>query len=179
MKFKHLFLSFALAAASLAAMNNVAQAEDAAPVSAPATEAAPVPEAAAEENEFKMFRFSLRMERLDFVKQAMMLSEEQEKKFLSQYYNYDTELKFLNDKRVEVIKDYAANFEKITDKKADELVKRSFAFRKQRNALLEKYYAKIAKVTSKVVAARFLQMESVLQGAGDVAIGSEIPLMAK
>jgi recombinational DNA repair ATPase RecF len=88
-------------------------------------------------------------------------------------------LKFLNDKRVEVIKDYAANFEKITEKKADELVKRSFSFRKQRNALLEKYYAKIAKVTSKVVAARFLQMESVLQGAGDVAIGSEIPLMAK
>jgi hypothetical protein len=40
-------------------------------------------------------------------------------------------------------------------------------------------YSKVAKATSKVIAARFLQVESVLQGASDVAIGSSIPLMEK
>ncbi|MGR8981814.1 MAG: hypothetical protein ACU84H_17225, partial [Gammaproteobacteria bacterium] len=137
------------------------------------------PASAEEGDELKMFRFAMRMDKLDFVKKAMALNPEQEGKFLDQYYRYDIELKKLNDDRFAIIKDYAAKFENITDKEADKLVKRSLNFRKQRNALLEKYYGKLAKSTSKVIAARFLQVESVLQGAGDVAIGSSIPLMSK
>jgi hypothetical protein len=176
MKYKNLAFAFAIAAVSLPALNNVAQAETPAQV---APVAAPPPEITGQEQELDMFRFTLRMDKLDFVKQAMALDAEQEKKFLSQYYYYDIELKKLNDKRLAIIKDYAANFEKINNMKADQLVKRSFEFRKQRNALLEKYYRKVASATSKVIGARFLQVESILQGAGDVAIGSEIPLMSK
>jgi hypothetical protein len=75
--------------------------------------------------------------------------------------------------------DYANNFDHITNAKADELVKRMFEFRKQRSALLVKYYGKVSKATTKIIAARFLQVESVLQGASDVIIGSKIPLMSK
>jgi hypothetical protein len=177
MKYKNLAFAFAITAVGLPALNNVAQAETPAPVAAPA-EALP-PEITGQEKELDLFRSSLRMEKWKFVKQAMALNGEEEKKFLSQYNQYEADLKKLNDKRVAIIKDYAANFEKMNDKKAGELVKRSFEFRKQRNALLEKYYGKIAKATSKVIGARFLQVESVLQGAGDVAVGSEIPLMSK
>ena len=141
--------------------------------------AAPSADVAEEAENFKMFRFVTRMEKLEFVKQAMQLTEDQEKKFLTQYDSYDIELKALNDERLAIIQEYATNFEKITDKEADALVKRSLNFRKQRTALLEKYYTKIAKATSNVIAARFLQVESVLQGAGDVTLGSSLPLMEK
>ena len=176
MKYKNLALAFAIATVSLPALNSVAQAETPAPV-APA--AAPAPEIAGQETEIDLFRSSLRMDKWQFVRQAMALNEEEEKKFLSQYNKYEADLKKLNDKRIAIIKDYAANFQNMNDKKAGELVKRSFEFRNQRNALLEKYYGNIAKATSKVIGARFLQVESILQGAGDVAIGSEIPLMSK
>lgn len=176
MKYKHLAFLFTIATVNLPAINNVAYAEG---EPTPSTTSAPAIDTADEGDELKMFRFSLRMDKLDFVKKAMALNNEQEKKFLEQYYRYDTELKKLNDERLDIIKDYAANFEKITDKEADKLVKRSLNFRKQRNALLEKYYGKVAKATSKVIAARFLQVESVLQGAGDVTLGSSIPLMSK
>ena len=178
MKYKHLAFLFAMATVSLPALNNVAHAEG---ESTPSTTAAPSPvtETTDEGEEFKMFRFATRLDRLDFVKQAMSLNKEQEQKFLEQYDRYDIELNKLNDERLAIIKDYAANFEKITDKEADKLVKRSLNFRKQRSALLEKYYGKVAKATSKVIAARFLQVEAVLQGAGDVAVGSSIPLMEK
>lgn len=178
MKYKHLATILAIAFISLPALHHAAYAEENTPQSSSAA-TAPGSETAAEGDELKMFRFYLRTDRLDFVKQAMALPPEQEKKFLPLYDGYDIELNKLNDERVAIIKDYAANFEKITDKEADKLVKRSFNFRKQRNALLEKYYGKIAKATSKVIAARFLQVESVLQGASDVAIGSSIPLMQK
>lgn len=174
MKYKHLAMLLAIAVVSLPAMTDVAYAEgETAPVAAPTADAAP------EGDDFKMFRFATRMEKLDFVKRAMHLKEEQEKKFLAQYDRYDIALATLNDERLSIIKDYAANFDKITDKEADKLVKRSLNFRKQRTALLEKYYDKVAKATSKVIAARFLQVEGVLQGAGDVVIGSSIPLMEK
>lgn len=176
MNYKHLAMLFAFATATVPAITNLAYAEgEATPAAAPA----PAADTAEEGDELKMFRFVLRMDKLDFVKKAMHLNEEQEKKFLSQYVRYDIELKTLNDERLAIINDYAANIETITDKDADKLVKRSLNFRKQRTALLEKYYGKVAKGTSKVIAARFLQVEAVLQGASDVAIGSSIPLMEK
>lgn len=174
MKLKRLAMLATLATIGLSAMTHVAYAEGDTP---PAAVSAP--DIAAESNEFKMFRFATRMDKLEFIKQAMHLNAEQEKKFLEQYDRYDIELAALNDERLAIIEDYAANFEKITDKDADKLVKRSLNFRKQRAALLEKYYAKVAKATSKIIAARFLQVEAVLQGASDVVIGASIPLMEK
>jgi hypothetical protein len=181
MKYKNVALALAIASVSLPAMNNMAHAETPAPETpAPVVPvAAPTQEITGQESELDLFRSSLRMEKWQFVRQAMALNGEEEKKFLSQYNQYEADLKKLNDKRIEIIKDYAANMENMNDKKAGELVKRSFEFRKKRNELLEKYYVKVAKATSKVIGARFLQVESVLQGAGDVAVGSEIPLMSK
>lgn len=172
MRYKNLAFVLAFASLSLPSISNLAYAEEAA---APAT----AENTSEEDKGMEMFRFSLRMDKLEFVKKAMHLNEEQEQKFLDEYYRFDTELKLLNDERLAIIKDYAANFENITDEEADKLVKRSLSFRKQRLALLERYYDKIAKATSKVVAARFLQVESVLEGAGDVTIGASIPLMEK
>lgn len=173
---KSLVFLLASAALSLSSLSNLALAEgETAPPSTPVT----MSDSSGDGEDLKMFRFAMRMDKLEFIKKTMRLNEEQETKFLEQYDHYDIELKSLNDERLATIKDYAANFEKITDKEADKLVKRSLEFRKKRTALLEKYYGKIAKATSKITAARFLQVESVLQGAGDVTIGASIPLMEK
>jgi len=184
MKYKHLALICTIAAVSLPAMNTAQAAEEAAPVASPipahneaTKEAVTTAVAAGEGKELDMFRFSLRMEKMEFIQKAMKLTPEQEKKFMAVYYPYDIELKKLNDKRLAIITDYAVKFDQITDADADKLAKRSLEFRKQRGALLEKYYGKIAKATSKTIAARFLQVESVLQATTDVKIGSTLPLM--
>lgn len=179
MKYKHLAFMFA-AAISLASMTNVAQAEENKGVeahNAGVKEAVATAAGSDEGKQLDMFRFSLRMEKEEFIKKSMKLSPELEKKFMAQYYPYDVELKKLNDKRLAIIADYAAKIDTITDADADKLAKRSLEYRKQRNALLEKYYGKIAKATSKTIAARFLQVESVLQATSDVKIGSSLPLM--
>lgn len=183
MKYKHLALICAIAAVSLPVMNTAQAAEEAEtikpiPAHNEATKAAVETATAADEGkELNMFRFSMRMEKMEFVQKAMKLTPEQEKKFMAVYYPYDVELKKLNDKRLAIITDYAAKFDSITDADADKLAKRSLEFRKQRGALLEKYYGKMAKATSKSIAARFLQVESILQATHDVRIGSALPLM--
>ena len=144
---------------------------------APAVETATA--AAPNGNELEMFRFALEMDKEDFVKKSMALDPAQEKKFLDVYYVFNAKLKALNDKRLKVIADYLSNVDKMTDAKAGELAKRTMEFRKQRIALDAKYYAAVAKATSKTIAARAMQVENFLQGAGDVAIGSKLPLMPK
>ncbi len=131
------------------------------------------------QDELALFRASMRIDRREFVKQSMDLRPEEGKKFWSLYHQYEADLMRLNDQRLAIIKDYEKSFDQMTDSKAAGLVKRSMAFRKTRSELLETYYGKIAKATSKIIGARFLQVESVLQGAGDVAVGSSIPLMPK
>ena len=172
MRYKHLAVILAVSSLGFSAINGVAHAETA-PAPETATAAAP------SGNELEMFRFALEMDKEDFVKKALALEPAQEKKFLDVYYVFNAKLKALNDKRLKVIADYLSNIDKMTDAKAGELAKRTMEFRKQRIALDEKYYTAVAKATTKIIAARALQVENVLQGAGDVAIGSKLPLMPK
>ncbi len=134
---------------------------------------------ASEREQLAMMRASIRIDKRNFIKDAMELDKEEGKKFWSIYHQYEAELMKLNDTRQDVIEDYAKNYEDISESKADELVKKSFEFRKNRTSLLEKYYGKVAKALSKRIAARFMQVENVLQAAGDVTIGTSIPIMPK
>ena len=172
MKFKHFAVILAVSSLGFTAMNGVAHAE-----TAPATETATAP--ASSGNELDMLRFALEMDKEDFTKKALALEPAQEKKFLDVYYVFNAKLKALNDKRLAVIADYLSNIDKMTDAKAGELAKRTVEFRKQRIALDEKYYTAVAKATTKTIAARAMQVENFLQGAGDVAIGSKLPLIPK
>jgi hypothetical protein len=178
MKYKNLAVILAVSSLGFSAINGVAQAEQVGTLStAPAVETATA--ASSNGNELDMFRFALEMDKEDFTKKALALEPAQEKKFLDVYYVFNAKLKALNDKRLKVIADYLSNIDKMTDAKAGELAKRTMEFRKQRIALDEKYYTAVAKATTKTIAARAMQVENFLQGAGDVAIGSKLPLMPK
>jgi len=177
MKYKNLAIFLAVSSLSFSAINGVAQAEETAksPSAAPALETSTV--AAPNGNELQMFRFAVEMDKEAFVKKAMNLNPAQEKKFMNVYYVFNAKLKALNDKRLKIIADYLTNLDKMTDARAGELARRTMEFRKQRAALDLSYYTALAKATSKTIAARALQVENILQGAGDVAIGSKLPLM--
>ena len=178
MKYKKLSVILAVASLGFPVINGVAHAEKVGTLStAPATETAAA--AASNGNELDMFRFALEMDKENFVKKSLALDPAEEQKFLKVYYIFNAKLKALNDKRLAIIADYLSNVDKLTDAKAGELAKRTIEFRKQRIALDAKYYDALAKATSKTTAARALQVESFLQGAGDVIIGSKLPLMPK
>lgn len=177
MKFKNLAVILAVSSLSFTAINSVAQAEE--NVGSPSTEPVVATEAAPQTDALQMFRFALEMDKEDFIKKSMKLDPAQEKKFMDVYYVFNAKLLALNNKRLAVIADYLNDLDKMTEAKAGELAKRALEFRKQRVALDSKYYSALAKATSKTIAARALQVESILQGAGDVAIGSRLPLMPK
>ncbi|MBS1213773.1 MAG: hypothetical protein H6R26_2390 [Proteobacteria bacterium] len=141
--------------------------------------AEPAAPASEEQNSLSLLRASLRMDKREFIKAAVALDAKQSEKFWSLYHQYEAELMKLNDQRAKLIEDYAANFDKITDAKADKLAKTAFELQKARQSLLENYYKKVAKAVSPTVAARFAQAENVVNSALDVKLGTSIPLMPK
>ena len=171
MKKTMIVVALAFFAAGLPAMAQ-AQAQGSAQKAAPSLDAS-------EHDQLAMMRASIRINKRDFIKDAMDLDDAEGKKFWSLYHQYEAELIKLNDIRQDTIEDYAKNIDDISDAKADELVKKSFEYRKARTNLLEKYYGKVAKALSKRIAARFIQVENVLLSAGDVTIGTSIPMMPK
>lgn len=172
------YLAVVLAVASLGVISTV-QAEKVGELPSVAPAATTAVAAAPNDNELQMFRFALEMDKEAFVKKSMALEPAQEKKFMDAYYVFNAKLMKLNEKRLAIIADYAVNFDKMTNAKADELAKSMFAFRTQRTALNETYYKAVKKATSSIVAARAMQVENIIQGAMDVAISSKLPLMGK
>jgi hypothetical protein len=65
------------------------------------------------------------------------------------------------------------------DSTANNLAERALTIQKKKLELLEKYYEKIKRATSPVIAARFLQVEHQISLLLDVEIASKMPLLTK
>ena len=132
-----------------------------------------------QESYLELLRSDLRTQKVAIVTVNMELTDAQGQVFWPIYRKYDAELTTLNDERIAVIKDYAANFDKMTDAKADALTKQVFSFLGKRLKLQEKYYGEFAKALNHVLAAKFMQIERQLNAIVDLQIANEIPLITK
>ncbi|HMK39585.1 MAG TPA: hypothetical protein VK569_09605 [Bacteroidota bacterium] len=110
---------------------------------------------------------------------AMNLSGDASNKFWPVYREYDHELAKLGDRRVALIKEYAAGFDSLTDAKATSIMKGFFRNHHDRLSLLEKYYGKMEEAVGAVTAARFVQVENQIQSYVELQIASNLPLIKK
>lgn len=94
----------------------------------------------------ELLRQDLKTEKVAILTDVMEFSEEQAKIFWPVYREYEHELTKIGDERIAIIKDYAANFENMTDEKAKNLIERSFKFQEKRTKLRKKYFKKMDKV---------------------------------
>ncbi len=140
-----------------------------------------IPAQAESQNEqyMELMRQDLRTNKLAVMTEAMALTDAQGEVFWPIYRDYQTDLSKIGDKRIAMIKDYAENYENMTDEKAKELVKSWFGQQKSRLSLLEKTAKKVAKATDSVVAARFIQVENAVNMLVDLQIASELPLFVE
>jgi hypothetical protein len=99
----------------------------------------------------------------EVVKQYLNLAEPQATAFEAVYDNYETERKTLGQKKIQIISEYAANYDNLTDDKADELTKNNLKNNIDQEKLLSKTYGKAKKVIGGKNAAKFIQLEQYLQ----------------
>lgn len=124
----------------------------------------------------ELLKSDLRTEKVAVITEGMELTDAQSAVFWPIYRKYDAELTLLNDKRIEVIKDYAKSYDQMTDAKAKELTDRTFDFYEKRLKLQKKSYKEFSKALSPVLAAKYMQIERSINTLMDFQIMSQIPL---
>lgn len=107
----------------------------------------------------------------------MNLSEAQTSAFWPLYNKFETESGKLQDDRIAFLKEYAENFENMTNEQGDEFVKKVFQYRKKMLSLKMKYYKQVKKATNALVATRFLEIEQYVQTAVRYEIMEALPFV--
>ena len=73
----------------------------------------------------ELLRSDVKTQRIAIIKEAMQFTGAESSAFWPVYKKYEYELDEINDERVELIKDYALNYNNLTDEKSEELIKKS------------------------------------------------------
>jgi hypothetical protein len=127
----------------------------------------------------ELLRSDVRQQKSEAMGAVMQLSASDAAKFWPIYSDYDAELTKLNNSRVANIQEYARTYDQMTDEKADELIQKAMAYRKQRAELLAKYYERVKSALGAITAARFVQVEDQLLLLIDLQIDSSLPIVGQ
>jgi hypothetical protein len=125
----------------------------------------------------QLLRSDLRTEKVAIITEVMTFTEEEDAKFWPIYREYEMKLANLNDERLKGIKEYADNFDTVTDELADRLVRGALSLEERRNALKLDVYNKLKAALSAKTAARFIQVENQILLLLDLQIASSLPIV--
>ena len=126
----------------------------------------------------KLLKTDLKADARDIVNKGMVtFTPEEAKRFWPIYESYMAEREKFLDARLALIMEYADNFDKMTDEKAQQLLNRRFEQLKLRNQLDEKYRPQFATALSPRRLVRFYQIQQQLEVMIELKAISNIPMM--
>jgi hypothetical protein len=126
----------------------------------------------------RLLKTDLKTEARDIISKGMQtFTDEEAKRFWPIYDSYMAERGKFLDARVAVLLDYADNYDKMTDEKAQQLLDRRFEQLKLRNKLDEKYRPQFATALSPRRLVRFYQIQHELEALMELRAVSQIPKM--
>src|SRR5664279_5296723 len=142
--------------------------------SAPAASALPQ---AASAQDIQMLRPDIRAQRKEITAQNMTLTADEPTKVVPIFDQYRQEATKHNDERWALIKDYAANYNTMTDAQAQDFIKRSTAVDQQLLALQMKYVPVFEKVISPKKTALWYQIDRRLDLLINLQLAALIPVV--
>jgi hypothetical protein len=125
----------------------------------------------------ELLRSDIRAQKSAILTELMEFTEGDDAKFWPIYREYEAELVKINDRRLALIKEYAANFAKMTDDVADRLARGALDVEGRRNDLKLRYYERFKSALGAKSAARFLQVENQMLLLLDLQIAASLPLV--
>lgn len=125
----------------------------------------------------EVLRSVLKTEKKAAIAEVMQLNEQEAEVFWPLYNEFNEKMYTVQSKRVKIIKDFAANFDNMTDVKADELWTASMNFKQESLNLTKQYYKKFKKILPAGKAAKYFQAENKIAALVDYELAAEIPLV--
>lgn len=116
------------------------------------------------------------MEKKAIIAEFVKVDAAQKDAFWALYDEYETKRKELGKNRIALLEDYADNYDKLTNEKAESWTKEVINQGKKTDDLLVTYTKKISKAVSPIAALQFFQVESYILSGIRLSILEELPL---
>ena len=133
--------------------------------------------AQSEDQYLGMVRDIIQTEKKAVIAEEVELTDAESAPFWALYDEYESKSYLIHDKRIAIIKEFAANFENLTDEKADEIYTDVLNFQKELLKLKMTYYKKFKKIVPAGKAALLMQIENKIEALIDAELALEIPLL--
>ncbi len=133
--------------------------------------------AQSQDDYIEIVRDVLKTEKKVAIAGVMELSDTESGPFWELYNEYTFEMSKVQNQRISIIKDFAANYENMTDEKADELWSGVISFQEQTLKLKKKYYKKFKKIMPAGKAAMYFQAENKIETLVNASLAMEIPFI--
>lgn len=141
--------------------------------------AASISSLTAQSNEMDVMRKLFSAEKRAITEDFLRLTGTDANAFWELYDAYEAERKEIVDKRLNLIEDYAKQYNSLTNDQASELVSRSFKLRADVLSLQKKYFKKMSKAVDAKTATSFYQLEQYIRAAVNYDLYDAIPFVGE
>ena len=134
-------------------------------------------QASGTDKDIQLLRQNVRSQKKQIVAANMQLTDAEAEKFWPVYDQYTAEVTKLGDTRAALIKQYAQNYDTLTDAQANDLMQKWGTLEESVAQLRLKYIPNFEKVVSAKKTALFFQIDRRLSLIIDLQLASAIPLV--
>lgn len=124
-----------------------------------------------------LLRKDVRSQKKQIIAANLKLTDAEAEKFWPIYDQYTAELVKINDAKYGAIKEYAQNYDTLTDDQATDLTKRIIAVDESAAQLRQKYVPIVGKVLPGKKTALFFQLDRRLVMLIDIQLATQIPMV--
>ena len=125
----------------------------------------------------RLVRDKIRADKKLLITENLPLTAAEAKAFWPVYDRYQQELSALNDRMIKLIKEYATNYETMSDQTAKRLMDEYLAIESARLKIRQAYVPRFRKVLGEKLVARYYHLENKVQAAVGYELAAEIPLV--
>jgi Spy/CpxP family protein refolding chaperone len=129
------------------------------------------------DTDIQLMRSDVQADKTQIIADTMKFTDAESAAFWPVYRSYTHDLQEIGDQRIQVIKDYAKNYDSMDDAKAKDMVQRMINVEDETLNLREDYWPKFMKALGAKRAAKFYQVDARLTLIINVQLTSAIPLI--
>jgi hypothetical protein len=129
------------------------------------------------DSDIQLLRSNLQADKNEVIAHTMRFTETESTGFWPLYRDYSRDQHVIGDARVQLIKDYAKNYDSMDDAKASDMAQRLLDIDAKFTKLREDYWPKFEKALGAKRAARFYQVDNRLSLMINLQLASDIPLI--
>jgi Spy/CpxP family protein refolding chaperone len=129
------------------------------------------------DSDIQLIRSDVQAGKNDIIAHTMQFTDAESQAFWPVYRDYARDQQVIGDQRLQLIKDYATNYDSMDDAKANGMVQRMIDIEQKTLSLRQAYWPKFMKALGARRAAKFYQVDSRLSLIVNLQLTQAIPLL--